>query len=315
MYKKDKESLAWQAVPTSSYKLPQQNYPNNCLTLDIADIPDVKGKVVDLIYIPFNHVSFATEVDMEVVDRLKVTNRHYVYSKLSYQGPTISIDNLSEPKMKTYVVSFKQNVYLEEDKNINCVVYPTEKFSSYQDCENHFQADLLKNETLYPAWATPEDVNKATNISKGAGLKYKTMGFAVGTIHTSCKPPCTVTSVRSFYSFTDYRKVNGRGLSSLLVALNPDVEVTRHVFPSYGPFLILNDLGGCSGLWVGISVTQALEVAVMALTNRIRDRLDACVIQIGLRQDLTISLIILFKLIPLVNVFGNYSVFSQMSVF
>ena len=113
---------------------PQQNYPNNWLTLDIADLPDVKGKVVDLIYISFNHVSFATEVDMEVIDRLKVTNRHYVYSKLSYQGPTISIYNLSEPKMKTYVVSFKQNVYLEEDKNINCVVYPTEKFSSYQDC-------------------------------------------------------------------------------------------------------------------------------------------------------------------------------------
>ena len=63
-------------------------------------------------------------------------------------------------------------------------------------------------------------------------------------------------------------------MPSLLVDLNPVVEVTRHVFPRYDIALFLLDLGSCSGLWLGLSVTQAMEMAVMALVNRIRNHLE-----------------------------------------
>ena len=39
-------------------------------------------------------------------------------------------------------------------------------------------------------------------------------------------------------------------------------------FPSYGLDLFLSDLGSCSGLWLGLSVTQALETAGMAVVVR-----------------------------------------------
>ena len=93
-----------------------------------------------------------------------------MYSKLGYQGATIWLGEFTKPKSKTYMVSFRQDMFLEEDKN--CMIYPTEKFSSYQECDHNFLADLLKKETVLPAWATPEDLSKSTNISKAAGLNY-----------------------------------------------------------------------------------------------------------------------------------------------
>ena len=165
-------------------------------------------------------------------------------------------------------------MFLEEDINKNCVVYPTEKFTSYEDCDDNFLVDLLKNETLHPAWATPEDLSQTTKISKGTGLNYKTANYVYGSLHSPCNGPCTVTSFQAFYSFTEYHT----DLPHLVIDLNPVVEVTRHVIPKYGLDLFLLDLGGCSGLWLGISVTQALEVAIMAMATRIRDRLKIGVI-------------------------------------
>ena len=258
------------SIPTSSYKFPQPNYPNNCLILDVANIPEVKGKTVDYIWLSFNRNTFATEVDINIEDRCKTTKRHNMYSKTNYQGATIWLDEFSKHLGKTYMVSFKQDVFLEEDINKNCVIYPTEKFTSYEDCDDNFLVDLLKNETLHPAWATPEDLSQATKISKGNGLNYKTANYVHGSLHSPCNDPCTVTSFQSFYSFTEYHT----DLPHLVIDLNPVVEVTRHVIPKYGLDLFLLDLGGCSGLWLGISVTQALEVAIMAMAPRIRDCLD-----------------------------------------
>ena len=207
-----------------------------------------------------------------------------MFSKLSYQGVSIWLEDFTEPKSKTYMVSFKQDIFLEEDKNQNCVVYPTENFDSFEDCDQDYLADLLKNETLYPAWATPEDLSKATNISKVEGFGYKIWRFFFGDIPS----PCTITSVQSFYIFTEHHTGNVDGwshLPSLVIDRNSEVVVTRHVFskyggvqacifPNYGLDLFLSDLGSCSGLWLVLSVTQAIETAVMALLAKIRHRFD-----------------------------------------
>ena len=41
------ESFEGHTIPTNSFKLKQPNYPNNCLTFDIADVPEVKGKLLN----------------------------------------------------------------------------------------------------------------------------------------------------------------------------------------------------------------------------------------------------------------------------
>ena len=201
--------------------------------LDITEIQKLKGKIVDMVYFSFNLNNFATGVDIRVVDQQKQTKRHYMFSKLSYQGVSIWLEDFTEPKSKTYMVSFKQDIFLEEDKNQNCVVYPTENFDSFEDCDQDYLADLLKNETLYPAWATPEDLSKATNISKGDGFSYKIWKFFYGDIPSPCIDPCTITSVQSFYTFTEHHtgNVNGwSGLPSLVIDLNPEVVVTRRAY-------------------------------------------------------------------------------------
>ena len=77
------------------------------------------------------------------------------------------------------------------------------------------------------------------------------------------------------------------GLPSLVIDLNPEVVVTCHVFPKYSLDLFLSDLGSCSGLWLGLSVTQAIETAVMALLAKIRHRFENTVI-ISLELELQI---------------------------
>ena len=277
----DRERYEKHFIPTSSYKLPHPSYPNNCFTLDLTKIQELKGKIVDMVTFSFNPNFFATGVDIRVIDQQKQTKRHYMFSKLNYQGVSIWLEDFNEPKSKTYMVSFKQDVFLEEDKNQHCVIYPTEHFESFEDCDQNYMADLLKNEILLPAWATPEDLSKATNISKGEGLNYKIWKFFFGDIPSPCIDPCTVTSVQSFYTFTEYHSANVEGwsgLPSLVIDLNPEVVVTSHVFPRYGLDLFLSDLGSCSGLWLGLSVTQAVETAVMALLANIRHRFDTQVI-------------------------------------
>ena len=132
---------------------------------------------------------------------------------------------------------------------------------------------------LYPAWAIPEDLTKATNISHRTILTYKIFSFFLGDLTSPCKDPCTVTSIQSLYSVTEFRSVKGSGLPSLWVSVNPAVEVTRHDFPRYGIDLNILDLGSSLGFWLGLSVPHVLEMTVMAMATRCRNHLDASVIK------------------------------------
>ena len=89
-------------IPTSSYKVSQPSYPNNCFTLDITKIQKLKGKIVDMVAFSFNLNIFASGVDIRVVDQQKQTKRHYMFSKLSYQGVSIWLEDFTEPKSKTW---------------------------------------------------------------------------------------------------------------------------------------------------------------------------------------------------------------------
>ena len=77
----------------------------------------MKGKILDMVAFSFNLNIFATEVDIRVVDQLKQTKRHYMFSKLSYRGVSIWLEDFTEQKSKTYMVSFRQDVFLEKDKD------------------------------------------------------------------------------------------------------------------------------------------------------------------------------------------------------
>ena len=60
--------------------------------------------------------------------------------------------NLGE--YRRYYLSISQTRNLEMDPGVSCKNYPTEKFSSYQDCDESFVYNLMKNYyKIMPFWA------------------------------------------------------------------------------------------------------------------------------------------------------------------
>ena len=248
---KDAKGFKFHTIPGSSFQLRQPNFPNNCLILDITTILELKGigKSIMAMGFVFNPDKFATEIEINVKDRLKMLRRSYLHSKNKYIGPTIWTDDLTERIQKTYTISFKQDIFFEDNQNKNCVVYPTQYYGSYDDCDQQVLGDLLKNDSVSPAWASPEDLHKATNISNGPGLSLKAHLFYLGYLPNSCPNPCIETSIHSSYGNTvpSMMDSNGTALPSVSIAINPDVEVTRHVLQRYTFDQFLLDLGSCSG--------------------------------------------------------------------
>ena len=154
----------WTVIPRSSFKLLRPNFPNNCLTLDISTHMK-SGDKVEFLYIVLDKSTFVTKIEVHVEDRLQTMSRYYMASKLKTQGPNIFMKDLQDCSMKTYMLKFTQNIYVEEDKDHNCVVYPTANYSTFESCDSQYLSDLLQQESLQPAWATPQDLSLATNLS------------------------------------------------------------------------------------------------------------------------------------------------------
>ena len=62
-----------------------------------------------------------------------------------------------------YYASFSQLEMSPDDVNSNCVNYPTEKFSSYSDCDEEFLREGMPD-GLVPFWILPmENMSQASN--------------------------------------------------------------------------------------------------------------------------------------------------------
>ena len=64
------------------------------------------------------------------------------------------LQNLKLKEIKRFYLSISQTRNLEMDPGKSCKNYPTEKFSSYQDCDESFVYNLMKNKyKIMPFWA------------------------------------------------------------------------------------------------------------------------------------------------------------------
>ena len=215
-------------ISTKSYKLEKPNYPNNCLTLDIGKSL-TPGERVNLLSITFDANQFATDIDIIIEDRLILLDRT---NMLSTRNQPINYDNLRQNLSKTFLVTLKQTVF--EDKETSfCVNYPTDKYQSFNDCDNQYLEELLQNGGLYPAWATSQNLNRATNYTKSSGLG-KAIPYFLGTDPGPCVEPCTQTSIQAVYKSANMR-------TNPIVALyfNCVVEVTTHALPKFNPLDVL----------------------------------------------------------------------------
>ena len=259
----------WTFIPTSSYKLLKPNYPNNCLTLDISMFLKVGDQLDSQLVIIFDRSAmFVAKLEVNIDDRLQTMSRYYMASKLKTQGSIIYINDkeMEEGLTKTYMLTFTQDIFVEEDKDHNCVVYPTVEYDTFEDCDSQYLDDLLQQDSLYPAWATPpvwatpEDLSIVTNLNKNSsGLSPAIQGYFMGVTPSPCQNPCTQTAITSIYSDTQMTKWDGVAYPSIGIKFNPYVEVTTHYFPKFQFLAVFQDLGSSLGLWLGVGAIQALE--------------------------------------------------------
>ena len=249
-------------IPPSRFKLLKPNYPNNCLTLDISMFLKYGDNVTGLNIIFDQSATFAAKTEVHIEDRLQTMSRYYIASKLKTQGANIYIRDMEmeEGLSKTYMLTFTQNIFSEEDRDHNCVNYPTENYDTFEDCDSQYLDKLLQQDSLYPAWAYLEDVSLATNLTtNSSGISPTTMGYFMGETPSPCLDSCTQTAITSVYSDTQKTKWGGVAYPAFMIKFNPTVEVTTHFFPEFQFLVVFQDLGSSLGLWLGVGAIQALE--------------------------------------------------------
>ena len=220
-------------ISTSNYQLQKPNYPNNCLTLDIGKYL-TSGERVKIVSIRFDASQFATDIDVIIEDRLILLDRTTMFST---RNQPIKYDNLSKNLTKSYIVTLKQNIY-QDKENTFCVNYPTKNYKSLNDCDNQYLGELLQKVDLYPAWAFPKDLSKATHITNSSGLG-NAISYFLGTDPGPCVEPCTQTSIQAVYKQANRLVYKGVTYPTVALYFNPTVEVTTHAMPLFNPLDVL----------------------------------------------------------------------------
>ena len=72
---------------------------------------------------------------------------------LSYNGPDIENENLSNGKIMNYMFSISQEINSELDKDKYCKNYPTKEYSSFRDCDEKNLYEKFLKSNLMPIWA------------------------------------------------------------------------------------------------------------------------------------------------------------------
>ena len=240
------------SVPKQDFQLRRPNYPDNCLTLDLAKFVK-QGEKFFKLSIVFNRSGFANSIDIYIEDRLMIVNRPNYYS---FNLP-LHMEELNKNWTKRFLVSIKQNIFLEKEFS-KCENYPTSEFTSYEDCDNQQLENGLKQEVVFPAWATPKDLSRATKwVDTRNGFSQFIYYYFTGRYSSlACLDPCTQTSIQSVLKLTGKTVVGGVSSPTISLDFHPLVEMTVHSFPVFQPLVVLQDLGSSLGLWLGLGVLQ-----------------------------------------------------------
>lgn len=126
-----------------------------CQTVDLVQYFDLQRHPPKQILFKFN-VFEDISVSLGIGDILLSPNRTLKSQMENYNGPTIDHSNLASPVIKRYALTVTQTINSETEKAINCTNYPNGKFSSFEECDECFVLNELKNtyDRIMPFWAT-----------------------------------------------------------------------------------------------------------------------------------------------------------------
>ena len=140
---------------------------------------------------------------------------------------------------------------------IQCRNYPTEEFSSFSDCDSQFVRREDDAAGVVPFWAA-EDLAEVTNITVKPPNYDELLLWNLfdGSLESNCHKPCLSTKVIG----SELSEKRSEDLTTLIFSFDPEVVISVSQFPDFNWTTFFTDLGGSLGLWLGLGVSQLLEL-------------------------------------------------------
>ena len=244
----------------------QPSYPDiNCLVFDFSKNKTLNEK--RLIQVRFY---FKQTNGTDTTALVRIVDRNTFLDRASYSFSGVSIKtNLRESKKLRYVVTLKQNIYVEEDKSKGCKNYPFNDFASYGSCDHDFMLRSLQDvgpSQFIPFWATENwslvtnltvlNKDDVYNVSVLWNKNYECIFD--GTAVSDCPVPCTTTSAEAKEEDVSISEDG----SDIDITFFETILVTTTSFPVFSFSDALAKLGGAMGLWLGLGIMQVLEISL-----------------------------------------------------
>ena len=247
------------------------SYPDtNCLLFDFSKNKSLNEK--RLIQIRFN---FKQTDNLDTTALVRIVDRNTLLDRASYSYSGVSIKtDLRESKKLRYVVTLKQNIYVEEDESKGCKNYPFNGFANYGSCDEDFVSRSLRDvgpSHFVPFWAT-KNWSLVTNLTVLSHEEVYNMSVLWnknyecifdGTSVSDCPVPCTTTI--AIAKEEDVTTMEGG--SAIDITFFDTILVTTTSFPTFSFSDALAKLGGAMGLWLGIGIMQVFEI-LLSLRQR-----------------------------------------------
>ena len=133
----------------------------------------------------------------------------------------------------------------------------TRQYASYSECDDDFLHRSLPPD-LVPIWLADslDQVSPTMQVDTFPNNSIAYDDLPDGTQISDCPLPCTTTSVESrILTETSYENV-----SRIDLTFSPKIIVTTTSFLKFIFAKFLSDLGGCLGLWLGLSMVQLVDM-------------------------------------------------------
>ena len=157
--------------------------------------------------------------------------------------------------VKTYILDVKENIFVKEDVSKSCLDYPTQFHQTYGDCDDEFLDTVVPHNMK--AIGQVDDYNQASTFAI-AEMPLIYNDLFDGTEKSPCPLPCSTYSFESRFlkrNPTDY--LND---SYVEISFPSSMTVTSTFFLKFSFTNTLSSIGGSMGLWLGLSLLEALQV-------------------------------------------------------
>jgi hypothetical protein len=240
----------------------QLYYPENVIIIDISR--EFTRKKINLIAFAFRNLTDFGVTKVEVVpwDTNLVSNR-----PMSMLSPFLEGHAKLEPKVifteRHYNVELEQMAFLDCD-SCECADYPTKQFTTFGHCDLQFQRERLRAlvpEDYLPPWLEPDTASQLPMLVPSAvSVQQWVWMLYAGVTPTSCRLPCTTTTVRTKFKFekrtADWADGINGGVDWVVLTLPESLRRTETRRLPFSLGRLLSTLGGSLGLWLGLGLLQ-----------------------------------------------------------